>query len=34
MPEYPIVKAYGGEVVTVGDAKVHSTTDILAKLNK
>lgn len=34
MPEYPIVKAYGGEVVTVGDAKDHSTTDILAKLKK
>ena len=34
MPEYPIVKAYGGEVVTVGDAKDHSTTDILAKLKQ
>lgn len=34
MPEYPIVKAYGGDVVTVGDSKDHSTTDILAKLKK
>lgn len=34
MPEYPIVKAYGGEVVTVGDAKDHSTTEILEKLKE
>ena len=34
MPEYPIVKAYGGKVVTVGDAKDHSTTEILSKLKK
>lgn len=34
MPEYSIVKAYGGKVVTVGDSKDHSTTDILAKLKQ
>ena len=32
MPEYDIVKAYGGTVVAVGDAKDHSTTEILRKL--
>ena len=34
MPEYPVVKSYGGEVVTVGDAKNHSTTELLAKLKQ
>ena len=32
MPEYDIVKSYGGAVVAVGDAKDHSTTEILRKL--
>jgi len=32
MPEYDIVKSYGGTVVAVGDAKDHSTTEILRKL--
>lgn len=34
MPEYPIVLAYGGKVVAVGDPKEHSTTEILTKLKK
>ncbi len=34
MPEYPIVKAYGGEVVAVGDPKDHSTTELLSKLKQ
>ena len=34
MPEYPIVMAYGGKVVAVGDPKDHSTTEILTKLKK
>jgi len=34
MPEYPIVLAYGGKVVAVGDPKDHSTTEILTKLKK
>jgi len=34
MPEYPIVKGYGGEVVAVGDPKDHSTTDLLSKLKQ
>ena len=32
VPEAEIVKAYGGEVVIVGDPKDHSTTEILRKM--
>jgi len=34
VPEAAIVKAYGGEVVIVGDPKDHSTTDVLSKMRK
>jgi len=30
VPEFAVVKAYGGRTVLVGDPKDHSTTDILA----
>jgi rfaE bifunctional protein nucleotidyltransferase chain/domain len=32
VPEGDVVRAYGGQVVIVGDPKDHSTTDILRKL--
>lgn len=32
VPEYEIVKAYGGRTAVVGDPKDHSTTDILGKV--
>jgi rfaE bifunctional protein nucleotidyltransferase chain/domain len=32
VPERDIVKAYGGQVVIVGDPKDHSTRDIIARL--
>ena len=30
VPEFEVVRAYGGRTVLVGDPKDHSTTDILA----
>lgn len=32
IPEAAVVKGYGGRVVTVGDPKDHSTTDVVRKL--
>ncbi len=29
VPEYPVVRAYGGRTVLVGDPKDHATTDII-----
>lgn len=34
VPEGPVVRAYGGQVVIVGDPKDHSTTDLLGKLKR
>jgi rfaE bifunctional protein nucleotidyltransferase chain/domain len=34
VPERETVRAYGGRVAIVGDAKDHSTTDLLAKIAK
>jgi rfaE bifunctional protein nucleotidyltransferase chain/domain len=34
VPEYEVVKAYGGRTVLVGDPKDHSTTDILGKVRR
>lgn len=34
VPEYEVVKAYGGKTVLVGDPKDHSTTDILGKVRR
>ncbi len=34
VPERDIVKAYGGRVAIVGDAKDHSTRDLLARIKK
>lgn len=31
VPEYEVVRSYGGETVLVGDPKDHSTTDLLAR---
>ena len=30
VPEYPVVRAYGGETRIVGDPKDHATTDLIA----
>ena len=32
VPEYEIVRSYGGETVLVGDPKDHSTTDLIARV--
>ncbi len=32
VPEYEIVRAYGGETALVGDPKDHSTTDLIARV--
>lgn len=34
VPEADIVKAYGGKVVITGDPKDHSTTELLARMQK
>ncbi|HEX6096376.1 MAG TPA: adenylyltransferase/cytidyltransferase family protein [Thermoanaerobaculia bacterium] len=34
VPEAEIVRAYGGQVVIVGDPKDHSTTEILEKMRR
>lgn len=34
VPEYEVVRAYGGKTVIVGDPKDHSTTDILGKVRR
>lgn len=34
VPEGEIVRAYGGQVVIVGDPKDHSTTELLAKMRR
>ena len=34
VPEAEVVRAYGGQVVIVGDPKDHSTTELLAKMKK
>jgi rfaE bifunctional protein nucleotidyltransferase chain/domain len=34
VPEYDVVRAYGGRTVLVGDPKDHSTTDILAAVRR
>ena len=34
VPERETVRAYGGRVAIVGDAKDHSTTELLARINK
>ena len=34
VPEADIVKAYGGQVVIVGDPKDHSTTEMLKKMKR
>ncbi|MEM6457477.1 MAG: adenylyltransferase/cytidyltransferase family protein [Acidobacteriota bacterium] len=32
VPEYPIVRAYGGRTALVGDPKDHATTDLIAQV--
>jgi rfaE bifunctional protein nucleotidyltransferase chain/domain len=32
VPEYPVVRAYGGRTVLVGDPKDHATSDLIAKV--
>lgn len=32
VPEYPVVRAYGGRTALVGDPKDHATSDLLAKV--
>lgn len=32
VPEYPIVRGYGGRTALVGDPKDHATTDLIAKV--
>lgn len=32
VPEYPVVRSYGGETRLVGDPKVHATSDLIAKV--
>jgi rfaE bifunctional protein nucleotidyltransferase chain/domain len=32
VPEYPIVRAYGGRTALVGDPKDHATSDLIAKV--
>jgi bifunctional ADP-heptose synthase (sugar kinase/adenylyltransferase) len=33
-PERETVRAYGGRIAIVGDAKDHSTTDLLTRIRK
>ena len=32
VPEYDVVRAFGGSTVLVGDPKDHSTTDLISKI--
>lgn len=32
VPEYPVVQAYGGRTVLVGDPKDHATSDLISKI--
>jgi hypothetical protein len=32
VPERAVVRAYGGRIAIVGDAKAHSTRDIISRL--
>jgi rfaE bifunctional protein nucleotidyltransferase chain/domain len=32
VPEYPVVRAYGGRTALVGDPKDHATSDLIAKV--
>lgn len=32
VPEYPVVRAYGGRTVLVGDPKDHATSELIAKI--
>jgi rfaE bifunctional protein nucleotidyltransferase chain/domain len=32
VPEYPVVRAYGGHTALVGDPKDHATSDLIAKV--
>jgi rfaE bifunctional protein nucleotidyltransferase chain/domain len=34
VPEYPVVRAYGGRTVLVGDAKDHATSDLITKVKQ
>jgi rfaE bifunctional protein nucleotidyltransferase chain/domain len=34
VPEYPIVKAYGGRTALVGDPKLHATRDLIARVRE
>lgn len=34
VPEYEVVRAYGGTTALVGDPKDHSTTDLIAKIKR
>ncbi|MEM1178944.1 MAG: adenylyltransferase/cytidyltransferase family protein [Acidobacteriota bacterium] len=34
VPEYPIVKAYGGRTALVGDPKDHATSDLVGQIKK
>ena len=32
VPEYEVVRAYGGRTALVGDPKDHATTDLIARI--
>ena len=32
VPEYPVVRAYGGRTALVGDPKDHATSDLISKV--
>lgn len=34
VPEYPVVRAYGGRTVLVGDPKDHATSDLIKKIKE
>ncbi|MEO1367540.1 MAG: adenylyltransferase/cytidyltransferase family protein [Acidobacteriota bacterium] len=34
VPEYPVVKAYGGRTALVGDPKDHATSDLVGQIKK
>ena len=34
VPEYEVVRSYGGKTLLVGDPKDHSTTDLLDKVRR
>jgi bifunctional ADP-heptose synthase (sugar kinase/adenylyltransferase) len=34
VPERAVVRAYGGRIAIVGDAKAHSTRDLVARLQR